>query len=286
MITKVFENKLKEYNATNEMELQNVLQEIIQQLVLNILSQSDFFSKAAFHGGTFLRLFHNMDRFSEDLDFVLKQPDKCFSWEDYFNFLKLKGREEGFDFALIGKSDNDNAVKKTFLKTDSIGTFLNVEFPFAINQKRKIKIKLEIDSNPPLGSSYDTHYLSFPTIAAITTQKMESSFASKSHALLCRQYVKGRDWYDFVWYVTKKQNIDFPLLKNALFQCGPWKGQDINVNRDWYLNALKNRIEDIDWKNARTDVSRFLPAYRQKELDLWSVEFFLKQLSYLADSLP
>mgnify|MGYP000948782568 FL=1 len=116
---------------------------------------------------------------------------------------------------------------------------------------------------------------------ALTTQTLESSFALKLHALLCRSYVKGRDWYDFVWYVTRKIRPDLALLEHALDQQGPWAGRRMNITWAWMIETLRVVIGQIDWSTARQDVQRFLPLREQESLSLWGSEFFL----YYADMM-
>ena len=147
-------------------------------------------------------------------------------------------------------------------------------------------VMLEIDVNPPQGSFFETSYLSFPTTAPLTTQTLSSGFATKTHALLCRRYVKGRDWYDFLWYVARRTVPDLALLGNALLQQGPWQGRHLEVSNEWLLHALREKIESIDWQRAAGDVRRFLPQSEQRGLDSWTVDLFLHQIERIAAYLP
>ena len=121
-----------------------------------------------------------------------------------------------------------------------------------------IKIKLEIDINPPAGSGFAYAYLDFPLDFEVCHQDLPSNFALELHALLCRPYVKGRDWYDFAWYVRQKVQPNLPHLQAALYQYGPWKEQPIDLTVDWVVERLRAKIATIDWKYARADVERFL----------------------------
>ncbi len=174
-------------------------------------------------------------------------------------------------------------MQKAFLKTDSIGKILLMDLPFERYHHRKIRIKLEIDTNPPAGSTFTTSYIAFPETAPLTTQSLESGFALKLHALLCRPYVKGRDWYDFAWYVARKVVPDLELLSHALDQQGPWAGQQITVTMPWVQEHLEAVIRRIDWRTAREDVQRFLPLREQEGLHAWSVDFFLHYLARMND---
>lgn len=150
--------------------------------------------------------------------------------------------------------------------------------------KPQLRIKLEIDTNPPQGSTFELKYLDFPLPYSIKTQDLPSLFAGKCHALLCRNYVKGRDWYDFIWYVARQTRINFTLLKNAIFQAGPWKDQNIDVTPEWFVQQLATKISAMDWNETKQDVARFLRPRELATLELWSKDFFLSRLEKLADS--
>jgi predicted nucleotidyltransferase component of viral defense system len=282
MIKRILEEKLKDYTILNVIDQENVLQELVQQYILASLSRTNFFSEGIFHGGTCLRILFGMNRFSEDLDFFLKKADHSFSWEKYLERISKDGEMEGILFGVQDKSRSDCTVKKAILGTTSIGKELILELPFERDQRKKIKVKLEIDTNPPVGSNYETRYLTFPLTTAITTQTLESGFAMKIGALLSRGYVKGRDWYDFIWYISRKTRPDFALLQNALEQNGPWAGQKIRVGADWILDKLKTRINKIDWEPVQEEIQRFVPLSEQEALTLWGQKYFLFHLDALA----
>lgn len=285
MTDRIFEEKIKEYSITSAIDQENVLQELVQQHVLASLSRAGFFSKAeaVFHGGTCLRIVYGMNRFSEDLDFFLKQPDPDFSWTIYLDHILKDGAGEGLHFTAIDKTKEETTVKKAFLRTDSIGKVLLPDLPFERDARKIIKVKLEIDINPPMGSRFETRYITFPVIAAMTTQSLESGFAMKLSALLGRVYTKGRDWYDFIWYISKKIVPDLGLLQNSLDQQGPWAGRKLRIDPDWLEMSLKKRITEVDWDIARQDVQRFLPLREQETLRLWERKFFLHHLGILAE---
>ena len=272
MIADVLNARIREYAPASAVEQENVLQELMQHYVLASLSRAGMFSEAIFHG---------VSRFSEDLDFLLKRPDPGFRWKKYLEAVDRDCAQEGIEFGLLDKSAADNAVQKAFLKTDSIGKVLLLALPFERPNPRKIRIKLEIDTNPPAGSAFQTSYITFPGVAAVTTQTLPSGFGTKAHALLCRRYVKGRDWYDFVWYTSRKIKPDLELLQNALFQQGPWAGRPLEMTPEWFFDNMGAAIRRVDWKEASSDVRRFVPTVEQPGLDAWSTEFFLYQLEQL-----
>jgi predicted nucleotidyltransferase component of viral defense system len=287
MIHRVLEEKIKEYAVTSALDQENVLQEIVQQVVLASLSRAGLFSKAQgiFHGGTCLRIVHGMNRFSEDLDFFLKRPDPGFSWKRYLELVVRDGYGEGLGFNVQLKAEDKTAVKKAFLRTDSFGKDLAPALPYFRDPRKLINVKLEIDVNPPVGSTFETRYLAFPVTTAITTQSLESGFAMKIGAMLCRTYVKGRDWYDFIWYVNKKIAPDLGLLSRSIDQQGPWAGQGIEADPGWVETTLRKRIAEIDWQAVRRDVERFLPLREQETLKLWGRDFFLHHLGVLLQYL-
>lgn len=285
MIERTLRERIDDYGPANSIEQENVLQELIQHFVLAALARARFFSRAAFHGGTCLRILYGTTRYSEDLDFMLKEPDAGFRWTPYLENVLRDCGAEGIHFEVQDRSKADPAVRKVFLKTDSVGQTMTVGLPFERRSGKKIRIKLEIDTNPPAGSILETQYITFPVTAAITTHTLESSFACKFHALLCREYTKGRDWYDLLWYVSKKVVPELPLLGNALDQQGPWAGKNVPVTTDWLVKAMRCRIEEIDWEAARVDVSRFVPAREQEGIALWGPDLFLNRLELLANYL-
>ncbi|MBN2560007.1 MAG: nucleotidyl transferase AbiEii/AbiGii toxin family protein [Phycisphaerae bacterium] len=279
MLDRVLSARIRDYAPANAVEQENVLQELMQHYVLSSLSRAGLFAEAMFHGGTCLRIVYGMNRFSEDLDFLLKQPNPAFRWESYLESVRKDCAQEGIAFEVQDKSEVGTAVRKAFLKTDSIGKILTLDLPFERYRARKIRIKLEIDTNPPAGSTFTTSYITFPATAPMTTQSLESGFALKLHALLCRIYVKGRDWYDFVWYVARKTAPDLNLLAHALRQQGPWAGQDITVTMRWVQESMEAAIGRIDWTAAQADVQRFLPLREQEGIRVWNKDFFLHHLA-------
>jgi len=287
MIPRVLEQRIREYAITDALDQENILQEIVQQIVLASLSRAGLFAKdrAVFHGGTCLRIAYGMNRFSEDLDFFLRRPDPSFSWRRYLEQAVRDGHGEGLGFSFLEGRGERTAVRKAFLRTDSFGRDAGSALPYARDPRKLIKVKLEIDVNPPAGSTVETRYIAFPVTTAITTQGLGSGFAMKIGAMLGRTYTKGRDWYDFIWYVQKRIAPDLGLLASAISQHGPWAGRNVKVDRSWVETSLRKRILEIDWRTARRDVERFLPLREQETLKLWGRDFFLHHLGILASSL-
>lgn len=283
MIEKRFEARIAEYGPESSIHQELILHEILQGIILASLAKGGFFSRAVFHGGTALRLLHGTERFSEDLDFLLVAPDRGFRWEPLALRIRDDCRDQGIALEIQDRSLEDDAVKKAFLKTDSIGKLLVIDLPYARNPRQKIRIKLEIDSNPPAGSESEIRYLDFPVTVPIATQTLSSGFALKTHAILCRKYTKGRDWWDLVWYVRRRVVPNYDLLASALDQQGPWADSRPKVTGPWFLEALRDRVASIDWSLARQDVARFIPASGQASLASWSAGFFRYQIDRMAE---
>jgi predicted nucleotidyltransferase component of viral defense system len=285
MIKDLLAARLREYAPVNALEQDHALAEIMQHYVLASLARAGFFSHAAFHGGTCLRILHAMNRFSEDLDFVLKAPDSSFNWEPSLARIRRDCADEGIRVDVQGRETRELAVRKAFVKTDSIGRILSLELPFARRRPRTIRIKLEVDTNPPAGAALDTRYITFPVTAAVTCMDLASGFGSKCHALLCRDYTKGRDWYDFLWYTSRRVRPNLDLLAHALEQQGPWASRQLTVTALWLLDALRARIAAIDWPATADDVARFVMSREQPGLEVWSSALFLQQLEKLEEAL-
>jgi len=242
MTLNLFEERIRQYAPGDALEQDNVLKELLQQCILTSLSRAGLFTQAMFHGGTCLKMFHGLARFSEDLDFLLMNEDPSFSWEPYLKKVVGDMNEFGIKFQIIDRSKADDTVKKTFIKTDSIGTVMLFDLPFARDVRKHLRVKLEVDTRPPLGSTAETHFLTFPSAAAVTTQTLQCGFALKLHALLCRTYDKGRDWYDLAWYVSRRIRPYMELMRNAMLQSGPWKDMpDISFDAEWIKKESDRR---------------------------------------------
>jgi predicted nucleotidyltransferase component of viral defense system len=281
MSIKLIQDRLDSYNCKSELEEEHAIREITQEVALAALSRTDFFKYGIFQGGTCLRIFYGLNKFSEDLDFILKEPNRNFKLQPHLQSLSEELQAYGYKVDITDRSKTDIAVRKAFIKDDSIGKVLQLNHAGKKGLFRKIRIKLEVDTNPPSGSETEIKYLDFPFVSSVTVQNKPSSFAGKVHALLCREYIKGRDWYDFLWYTSQGIKINYQFLASALKQQGQWKGQDIDVNLDWCMAELEKAIKSIDWKTTAEDVRRFVRVVEQPSLNLWSKELFLAQLEKL-----
>lgn len=285
MSIKLIQGRLDSYHSQSVQEEESALREIAQEVVLAGLSRSGFFKHAAFQGGTCLRILYGLERFSEDLDFVLIKKESDFKLKAYLEGLNRELKAYGFDCRIKDKYDLSKTLQKEFIKDSSLVKLLNFKHFKPGKEPRDINIKLEIDTNPPAGSDFEIKFHDYPFAFEIITQDKPSLFASKSHALLCREYTKGRDWYDFLWYVSRGIKVNYGLLSAAIEQAGPWKGQNITVDKAWYIHEMKNKINQTDFTKASADIKRFLKPNESQSLELWHGTFFLDRLKKLSSAL-
>jgi predicted nucleotidyltransferase component of viral defense system len=282
MTMSILENRLRREKPETAQQQEYVLREMLQEIALSGLARAGFFKKGVFQGGTCLRILYQLRRFSEDLDFVLKKANPEFSWSTYAGTLREEFHLYGVNLEIRDCAEG-KTVRALFLKDHSLGKLLSLTHP--LDPRRKLSIKLEIDCDPPRGATFETNYVGFPIPFSILTHTLESGFASKLHAILCRPYTKGRDWFDFIWYVERRTKPQLRFLQNALRQHGPWEGKRITVDAVWLHRALENRIQTIDWKEARRDVERFLEEPERRGLDVWNETFFLRETKLVVAGL-
>ena len=281
MNVQMIQQRLLNYNCKTDVEEQQAIREITQEVVLAALGRGDFFKHVLFQGGTCLRIFYGLNRFSEDMDFVLREATADFQLKDHIKHLADELAAYGYNIEITDRGKADAAVKTAFLKDDSLGKVIDLRHANQTGLMAKIRIKFEVDTNPPAGSGYELKYLDFPFVSSVAVQDRPSLFAGKIHALLCREYVKGRDWYDFIWYSGNRTGINYDFLTSAINQMGPWQDQSIIVDKAWLSSKLERKITSMNWKQAAEDVRRFVRVEEQPSLDLWSKELFLGQLDKL-----
>ena len=262
MDIRIIEDRIREYKPASKRDELHAFKEIAQEITLLALSRAEFFKQGAFQGGTALRIVYGLARFSEDLDFILFQPNPQFVWQPYLNEIKLEFESWGFSLQVQDRSETNGKV-------------LRLMYSRNVSDVQIVQIKVEIDTNPPVGSDFEAKLLEFPTPYSIVVQTPGSLFAGKLHALLAREYIKGRDWYDFIWYVSRGTPINYPLLTQALLQQGPWaKEKNLDINRQWICQELTKKVHSIPWEQARRDVEAFLKPRELESLKLWSTAFF------------
>ena len=274
---------LNRYEVNNLAAKKDAMKEVLQEIVLCGLSRAGFFQKTAFYGGTALRIFHGLDRFSEDLDFSLKTTDESFLLSDYFSVLKKEVSAFGLNVEISEKvKSKESAVQSAFLKGNTkehMLMFYNADRSVdKIPGNEKIKIKFEVDTNPPAFATFEHKYRLLPMPYDVTLYDMPSLFAGKIHAVICRAWksrIKGRDLYDYVFFLSKGAHLNTEHLKARLVQSGIWNESDSFSIAD-AESLLRERFESIDYSQAKADVLPFLKD--SASLNMWSVDFF-KQIT-------
>lgn len=255
------------------------IKEVMQETVLYCLSRAGFFEEAAFYGGTALRIFYGLDRFSEDLDFSLLKVDKDFNLEKYFPAIKDFSDSVGINVDIISKKKRIKSdIKSAFLKADSIEHMLIFYPGEGIEGTRKgdlFKVKFEVDSNPPVGATYEVKYKLLPYPYQVLLFDQPSLFAGKIHAILCRSWkdrVKGRDLYDFVFYMGRGTPVNIKHVYARLIQTGYNELKEVGTIES-LISFLVKRFSEIDYDEAKLDVRTFIK--NQDILDIWGKEFFI-----------
>ena len=276
---------LEKHDLSTADKTYEALREILQEIVLLGLYRAGFFNEAVFYGGTALRILYGLDRFSEDLDFSLLEENEGFDLGAYKKGIMETLQSFGFEVDLQLKNQV-GAIKSAFLKGNTAQHLLNIKAPDDIiakyGQGRLVKIKLEVDTHPPLAFQSEKKTQLLPAPYTIHSMKLPSLFAGKLHAILCRNWSsrpKGRDWYDLVWYVANGYRVDLTHLSARLAQSCDWQEReevtfDGKASWEFVLQRLNNRIENLDIESARRDVESFISDRRV--LDIWSREFFLE----------
>lgn len=274
----VLENMLSKYEIKNTLDETNAMKEIIQEIVLCGLSRGGFFDEAAFYGGTALRIFYGLNRFSEDLDFALLEPNLKFDLSKYFSYIEKEVQAYGLNLTISEKAKTQESnITSAFLKGDTKEHIL-IFFPNENMQNttslKNIKIKFEVDVNPPAGAKYDLKYKLLPSPHQVRLYDESSLFAGKIHAILCRNWnyrTKGRDLYDYIFYLAKNAKVNLELVKEKLIDSQVLKRED-EFNLEVLIKLLDKKFEQIDYKNAKEDVENFIED--KESLNLWSEEFF------------
>jgi len=270
---------LEKYPAVSPHDSKNALKEVIQELTLHTLSQTDFFTHAAFYGGTALRIFYGLDRFSEDMDFSLQTKNPDFTLKTYLPAIEKGLNSYGFEMqAEYKEKHHDSAVQSAFLKGNTLLhivkiTALSPPIP-GIPNNELIKIKVEIDTNPPPSATFEQKFKLLPQPYSVLLYDKPSLFAGKLHALLCRnwnQRVKGRDFYDYIWYLTENTPLNLVHLEARMRQSGHWEGSKV-LTIDSVTEMLLKRFALLDFSTVKEDVLPYIT--NSAVLDIWSKEFF------------
>jgi len=268
---------IDEYNPQNEEEILSALREIMQEITLAGLSRTDFFEKAAFYGGSALRIFYGLDRYSEDLDFSLLKPDSDFSIEPYFKAVLGEFKSLGLTVSIKEKKKTkQTAIDSAFLKAETIWQEIVLEDIIketGVRSNKTLKIKIEVDRQPPLNFKTEEKLLLRPFSFYVKCFTKSSLFSGKMHALLFRKWknrVKGRDWYDLEWYVKKGISLDVNHFLIRAKDTNDW--QEDNISNEQILELLDMKIKSVSFSNIKEDVVRFIK--NDDILSIWSPEYF------------
>jgi len=272
---------LSKYECRGINDYINALREILQDVALLGLWRGKFFEKAAFYSGTALRVLYGLDRFSEDMDFSLLEPLDSFDITGYTAFLQRETKAFGFDVR-VEKIDKamQSPIQSAFLKANTRKQLLVIEageeILKAIPKGQILKIKLEVDTDPPPGFATQTRYLLQPIPFAVRAFVVSDLFAGKMHAILCRRWksrVKGRDWYDLVWYAANHPELHLYHLEQRMRQTEDWK-DDAPLTSERFQDLLTKAINNLDVDQIRREVEPFIK--NPKNLSIWSRDFFLE----------
>lgn len=267
MKSDIFENMLSRYDLTTEQRKRNAIYEVNQQVILAGLYAGGFFENAAFYGGTCLRIFHGLQRFSEDMDFSLLAKDDKFDFTKYFPAIVDI-------FAMVGrKVEIKKRDKRAFGNVDSAFLKDNTDvYDITFQTEKSIKIKIEVDTCPPLDFRTEQKLLLMPHSFMTRCFTLPDLFAGKMHALVFRGWknrVKGRDWYDFEWYVRNNIPLDFHHLAE---RCRQFNNEEITIES--FKEKLLYRLSTADIRQVKADVLPFI--HNPRDLDIWSNDYFVQ----------
>ena len=279
----VIEEMLKSYQVDNIYDRKNAMKEIMQEIVLCGLSRAGFFKEAAFYGGTALRIFYGLDRFSEDLDFSLEQINLDFDLCSYFPVLEKEVKAFSLNVEIQEKQKTkDSNIRSAFLKGNTkehlLLFYADERVVGSVAKNEVVKIKFEVDTNPPAFATYEHKYRLLPVPYEIRLYDMPSLFAGKIHAVICRGWqsrIKGRDLYDYIFYLSKAVTVNQKHLRARLIDSG-YISENQECTLEEIKTMLKNRFDSIDFLQARKDVEPFIRD--TSVLDIWSSDFF-KQIT-------
>lgn len=265
-------------------DYQQALREIMQQITLAALYRGGFFKEVAFYGGTALRIFYGLDRFSEDLDFSLMRRNPDFTFDQYFQNIDEEFKAQGMEVSLKTRhKSKESAIESAFLKSQTLWGELSLEAvapQIGLQQNLGIKIKLEADTEPPLGFQTEEKLLLRPFSFYVKCFTLEDLFAGKMHALLFRKWknnVKGRDWYDLEWYIRKGVELNLEHFFLRAKDSGDWETETMSGQE--FRQLLKQRIKNVNLEQAKSDIARFIPD--PKVLEIWSKKYFLDLVGQL-----
>ena len=276
----IIEQMLRQHETETLTDKKNGIKEVVQEIVLCGLSRAGFFKEAAFYGGTALRIFHGLDRFSEDLDFSLMAPNPGFDLPRYLPALERELAAYGFNFKVEDRAKAiDSDIRSAFLKGNTrehmLVFYADERLARSFSGNDTIKIKFEVDTTPPAFATFERKYRLLPIPYEVNLYDMPSLFAGKLHAVICRAWksrVKGRDLYDYVFYLSQGTPVNLRHLNARLVDSG-FDGAREDMTLGEIKDILHRRFESIDYDQARQDVLPFIK--NPSAVEIWSKDFFI-----------
>jgi predicted nucleotidyltransferase component of viral defense system len=276
----IYSNIKTIYNRYEKSKIseQTKIREILQQTALLGLERHGFFEKAAFYGGSALRILYGLDRFSEDLDFTLLKANPNFNFTPFLEGMRNEIASFGFNMEVTKKIKTaETSIVSAFLKMNTIELYLAIGEESKtknVISNEKVQIKLEVDIDPPLHSRIENHLVLNPVSFYVLTLHKSDLFAGKMHAILYRAWkgrVKGRDWYDLIWYIQNKIPLSISYLEACMRQAKTLEKND-SLSRNRLIEMLNAKIQSIDWESAKADMRSFISD--PQRLEIWSINFF------------
>ena len=271
---------LDRYRPQTVADHENALREIAQELALLGLWRAKFFEHAAFYGGTALRIFHRLPRRSEDLDFSLLRPDRAFDLAPCLEAVRTELAAFGLSFRVERRTKRvDTATESAFIKGGTRINLAHIGLPEDLQRRipalQQVRIRVDFDVDPPPRAEYEVLTLLTPIPFQVRLFTLPCLFAGKLHAILCRNWkerIKGRDFYDFIWYLGRQVPCHLRHLQARMTQTGHWRQGDALTGAN-LRQLLRQRFRRVDFGQARRDVLPFIRD--QEELEMWDAGFFL-----------
>jgi predicted nucleotidyltransferase component of viral defense system len=279
---------LEDYDCKTSTEYENALKEIMQEIALLGLWRSKFYEHALFYGGTALRILYQLPRFSEDLDFSLIKTKNDFDLTPYLDGIKMELEAFGFIVEIQKKKKTEESqVESAFIKAFTKTHLMKISAPFEISHQlqsnQMLKIKVELDTNPPQGFETEVIDVFRPIPFQVKTMPLTDLFSGKLHAVLARKWksrAKGRDFYDYFWYLGRGISVNLNHLQSRLIQSGHLNETSILTQIECQ-SMLKDRFSVLDIEQAKSDVEPFLNPREKQSLSLWSRDYFIKSVDRL-----
>lgn len=272
-VAAIFEEFRGEIDAGNRLDALEKFQNLI---LMGLSLRTDFFKHVAMFGGTALRIFHNLPRFSEDLDFTMDTSDPDFSFIPYKEPMQSFFTGVGLEEVQINTKEQGKDV-------------LSVSLVLSTNRSNSLKVKIDIEKSPfEVLPETETLYGSYPYQYPARVCTLSSSFAGKMDAIINRQWgnkrVKGRDWYDFLWYMRKGTDLDICWLEERMRAKGSLESAE-SLTPELLGEMFEERARSVDVREVLRDVRPFMTDSLEKNSsDTWTADMFVLQKDKLVDA--